>query len=262
FQTPDGSTANVKQRIAFPDPHASDKDFALFELDAPITTATAVGLYQGAPATLAGETAVYAGSGFTGDGDQGETGPRKILAGTNRINLVVNGNSARSNFDDPNDPSATLTDLETALMRKDSGGGLYVASGDTYLLAGVHTFVDHARDRSIGQYGQGNISTVLTDDVRDWIAATTMPEPSSLGILLSGGGVALQRRPRKGRRQKVQFARHKVQVRTSDARASGLRPSSLSREASSRTRNPGPGTGARRAARCPGRPPTGTRGPA
>jgi len=194
FETPDGSTANVKQRIAFPNWNALDKDFALFELETPITTATVVGLYQGALATLAGETAVYAGSGFTGDGNQGQTGPRKLLAGTNYISLVI-GNSVRSDFDDPEAPTGPLTELETALMDKDSGGGLYIESGGSYLLAGVHTAVDVPDGQSIGQYGQTNISTALTDDVRDWITRT-IPEPGSLCVLLGGGAVLLLRRRR------------------------------------------------------------------
>jgi hypothetical protein len=64
------------------------------------------------------------------------------------------------------------------------------------VLAGVHSSVtDPDGDDILGEYGQSNLSTVLTDDVRGWISQTT-PEPGSAMLLVGGSLMLITRRRR------------------------------------------------------------------
>lgn len=220
FTASDGTTVAVTQRIIFPgDGDAGNavdgNDFALFELAAPIHSVsiaqlhdpTATGVNYAALLTqIDGLTAVYSTGGETGTGDVGvpitQTGTRDVLAGTNVIdstgydfgNGVIN-NIAVSDFDDPTsgDP---ITNLETGIVRKDSGGGLWVdlSNGEGPVLIGVHSSVtDPDQDNILGEYDQLNFSTVLTNDAYNWIN-TTVPEPTSFALLLAGGLMVLRRR--------------------------------------------------------------------
>lgn len=198
FETVNGS-ANVLNRFDFPgDPNTNDAfdgaDFSLFELDAPMTGSTAE-LFQGSAGTLVGETAVYAGGGKTGDGDTGATGSPELLAGTNVIDVAgvdfgsgVVANIVESDFDDPDPPNigSAVQELEMGLAGGDSGGGIWVDLDDGFVLAGVHSGVSDDGDEVLGEYGQSNFSTILTDDARTWIFET-IPEPATGGLLVIGG---------------------------------------------------------------------------
>jgi len=177
-----GDTVGEVGYTVYPgDPSAGDAvdgfDFALADLVDPMLSVDPVGLYTGTPASLQGQTAVYAGSGKTGTGLTGATGSRTLLAGTNVIDTVglnfgdgVVSNIAASDFDLP---IAGATPLEMGLGSGDSGGGLFVMSGGQYRIAGVHSAVsDPDNDGILGEYLHANYSTLLTDDVRTWINNT------------------------------------------------------------------------------------------
>lgn len=221
FTASDGTTVAVTQRIIFPgDGDAGNavdgNDFALFELAAPINSVSTAQLHDptanGVTYTdlltgIVGLTAVYTTGGETGTGDVGvpitQTGTRDVLAGTNYIDSTGfdfgNGtvaNIAVSDFDAPTSGDLTNTNLELGVVRKDSGGGLWVdlGSGDGPVLIGVHSTVsDPDQDNVLGEYGHQNFSTVLTTDAYNWINAT-VPEPTSLALLLAGGLMVLRRR--------------------------------------------------------------------
>ncbi|MBX2850197.1 MAG: trypsin-like serine protease [Phycisphaeraceae bacterium] len=223
FTASDGTTASVIQSIYFPGSVSasnatSGNDFALFQLAAPINTVPTASLhdpvatgvsYTDLLTQIDGLTAVYTTSGETGTGDVGvplaQTGTRDILAGTNIIDSVgtdfgdgVISNVALSDFDDPNavGPPSGVTNLEMGLVNRDSGGGLWVdlGNGEGPVLIGVHSLVsDPDGDEIFGEYGQLNISTVLTPDAYNWINAT-VPEPTSLALLLTGGLMVMRRR--------------------------------------------------------------------
>lgn len=189
FVTVNGS-ASVQQRIVYPgDASSSDAfdglDFALMKLVDPILTVDPVQIYTGSASSLNGQTVVYAGGGRTGTGDVGANGPRALLAGTNIVDNVgidfgegVISNVVASDFDNPSArPSRGLTTLEMGLASGDSGGGLYVDVGGTYQLAGVHSGVtDPDEDGVLGEYGHLNLSTILTNPVRDWINTLAGPQ--------------------------------------------------------------------------------------
>ena len=190
FNTLAGSSATLA-RIVFPgDPGPADAldgyDFALFALADPITGVSTAELYRGTPAGLDNQVAHYAGGGDTGEGDSGADGPRRLLAGTNRIDQVgvdVTDNNVSdpvanlvlSDFDDPNAGGGfnSATPLEMGLAGGDSGGGLFVDAGSGLVLAGVHSAVSKAPDDPFGLYGQFNLSSAFTPDVLDWIDAVT-----------------------------------------------------------------------------------------
>ena len=220
FTASDGTTVAVTQRIIFPgDADAGDavdgNDFALFELAAPINSVsiaqlhdpTATGVsYTALLTQIVGESAVYSTGGETGTGDVGvpiaQTGTRMVLAGTNVIDSTgvdfgngVIDNIAVSDFDDPTSADP-ITNLEMGIVRKDSGGGLWVdlGNGQGPVLIGVHSSVtDPDQDNILGEYDQLNFSTVLTTDAYNWIN-TTIPEPTSLALLLAGGLMVMRHR--------------------------------------------------------------------
>lgn len=215
FTASDGTTRSIVERVVYPgDPTFADQldagdgsDFALVRLSSAINTVPIASLHDPVASgityadfintnVLIGETAVYTGSGRTGDGDNGQTGGRDLLAGTNVINAVGANtpssgfvdNLAVADFDDPNaiGPPNGVTALEMGLLEGDSGGGLWVDLGDGPVLIGVHSLGG-------GTYGDTLASTLITDDVYNWINST-VPEPSSLALLCLGGMLALCRR--------------------------------------------------------------------
>lgn len=224
FIASDGTIVAVTQRIVFPGDaspsNANDgNDYALYQLAAPINSVsiaqlhdpTATGVtYTDLLTDIVGLTAVYTAGGETGNGNVGvpfaQTGTRQILAGTNIIDSTgvnfgngIIANIAVSDFDSPGtfgpdqDPG---TNLEIGIVRRDSGGGLWVdlGNGQGPVLIGVHSSVTDPEDNDIfGEYGQKNFSTVFTTDAYNWINAT-VPEPTSLALLLTGGLMVLRRR--------------------------------------------------------------------
>ena len=190
FTTVHGS-ASVSRRIVFPgDPDAGDVndgfDFALFELADPMLVVDAVELYPGTAATLQGQTVVYTGSGSTGTGDTGAIGGRQLLAGRNILDVALSDSPANlvaSDFDAPAlRPLFDPPPLEMGLAGGDSGGGLYVQQGGQYVLAGVHSAVTDPDDDGVfGEYGQLNLSTILTDAVRAWIDQALGPQQAWTG---------------------------------------------------------------------------------
>lgn len=219
FTASDGTVANVIQRIVFPgDTSAGNafdgNDFALFQLDASINSVTAATLhdptatgvsYVDLLTDITNLTAVYGGGGETGTGDVGAaaSGSRDILAGTNIIdstgydfgsgtisNIAVSDFDSPSTFGPDNDAG---TSLEMGLANRDSGGGLWVDIGDGPVLIGVHSGITDDGDGILGEYGQLNFSTVLTTDAYNW-AISTVPEPTSLAMLVLGGALLARRR--------------------------------------------------------------------
>lgn len=222
FTASDGTIVNVLQRIVFPGDASSSNaidgnDFALFRLSTPINSVSIAPLhdpvgsgvsYSDLLNQLSGLAAVYTGSGETGNGITGAatSGSRDILAGTNIIDDVgldfSNGagvieNMIASDFDDPdttgpdNDPG---TALEVGIADKDSGGGVWVNIGNGPVLIAVHSTISQGPNSNVGgEYGQLNISTVLTDEAYNWVQAT-IPEPSSLALLAVGSLLATRRR--------------------------------------------------------------------
>lgn len=226
FTTSDGTTANVVERIAFPNaasaPTALDgNDFALLRLATPITSVPTAKLHD--PGTtglsyadllgqIAGLTAIYGGGGETGTGSTGVaqsvTGTRHVLAGTNMIdtvgaqigpsgNQVFVSNLVLSDFDENvSNVSNDITAFEVGVVNRDSGGGLWVDlnNGQDYVLIGVHSSAtDPDDDDILGEYGHHNISTVLTPQAYNWIV-NTVPEPTSLAMLALGSAMMIRRR--------------------------------------------------------------------
>lgn len=208
FTASDGTTRSVVERVVFPGDvtladqfdAADGSDFALIRLSSAIDTVPIASLHDPVSSGVSyadllddieGLEAVYTGSGLTGNGDTGITGPRDLLAGTNIIDFTsvdagsgFQDNLAVADFD--NHDTNPSTSLEMAFGVGDSGGGLWVDLGDGPVLIGVH---------SLGgdEYGELIASTIITDDVYNWINST-IPEPSSLALLGLGGVMVMRRR--------------------------------------------------------------------
>ena len=87
--------------------------------------------------------------------------------------------------------SRNATDLEYHLAIGDSGGGVFLQENGTWYLAGVNSFVASQRDwTGTGNtlpFGYGAVSGFTrVSSFKDFIqSATGVPEPSSLGLIIS-----------------------------------------------------------------------------
>ncbi len=166
-------------------------DFALMELNTPVTNVTPATFYTGT--SEFGQVATYVGYGFTGTGLTGW----KTLDGNKRAFQNV----IDSNFNNPAlvygslfiDPNATngssALPLEGCVAPGDSGGGVFIQAGSQYYLSGVISFVAATNGSANSTYGNysgfGRISAALP-----WID-TVVPEPAIPALVFSGGLMTL-----------------------------------------------------------------------
>ena len=166
-------------------------DFALVQLNAPVTNVMPATLYTGT--SEFGQVGTYVGYGFTGTGLTGwKTLDNQKRAFQNVIDTDFNDPAFLygSLFINPHDPSAgTPLPLEGCVAPGDSGGGVFIQDGSQYLLTGVISFVAATNGSANSVYGDysgfGRISAALP-----WID-TVVPEPSVFTLALAGGLVAL-----------------------------------------------------------------------
>lgn len=154
------------------------------------------------------------GYGETGVGSTGQSSnPGTLRGGTNIADELMsfsNGPGGQvgaqnavllSDFDAlaSRDPSGsfntlgtrTATDLEYHLAIGDSGGGVFIQENGTWYLAGVNSFVASQRDWTGSgntlPFGYGAVSGFTrVSSFKDFIqSATGVPEPSSLGLIIS-----------------------------------------------------------------------------
>jgi hypothetical protein len=194
-------------------------DLALLQLATPITNVTPAVLYPFAAGTELGLTTTVVGYGYTGTGltgYQSGLGLGTRRAGTNIIDAFggqtttggPGGNSSydfssfssdvmMTDFDDPNNPSASLmggttpTPMEGSTAPGDSGGGAYVTiNGQTYI-TGVTSF--------LGSTSDNTYSTAPDAHYGDFDGFTRLSVPDSQSFLdsilmttsawnLAGGG--------------------------------------------------------------------------
>lgn len=205
-----------------------NNDLALLRLDAPVTAITGYRIFTADPMD---RTVVLAGYGYTGTGIGGYlTGTFGALHwGANEYELAYGlGGSYLFDFDDGSAArnvlslfTASSTGLpivqpqnaspEAMIAPGDSGGASFVVVGDTFYLAGVHSFgarlatgvgdIDKTLDGSYGELGGDTVLHGTT--TRTWIAgfapqALPVPEPASAAMLLAGSLALLAWRRRPG----------------------------------------------------------------
>lgn len=182
-------------------------DFGLVHLSTPVLSVTPVMFYSGSSAS--NQVATYVGYGFKGTGLTGFQFPDgQKRAFQNMIDGAFGTNEDRvwgSDFDNPHQVEpygwgdSTPLELEGCVSPGDSGGGVFITeNGHTYLL-GVISFTadtDGTFNSDYGDYsGFGRISAVMP-----WILST-IPEPSSASLLVTGGiAWIVSRRARQHRR--------------------------------------------------------------
>jgi hypothetical protein len=169
-------------------------DFALMELNTPVTNVTPAAFYAGT--SEFGLIGTYVGYGFTGTGLTGW----KTLDGQKRaFQNVIDSNFNNpaqifgSLFINPHDPAAgNALPLEGCVAPGDSGGGVFIQEGSQYLLTGVISFVAATNGSANSYYGNysgfSRISTALP-----WIESTVpglVPEPSVAALMWGTGLLA------------------------------------------------------------------------
>jgi len=187
-------------------------DIAVIRLSTPVAGIAPMPIYIGN--SELGALLSITGYGETGVGSTGQSSnPGTLRGGTNVADAILsfeNGPGGQlgaqdsvivSDFDplasrDPSGSFNTLgsrdaTELEYHVAIGDSGGGVFLQENGTWYLAGVNSFAISQR----GYLGSGNTLTfgygavsgfTRISSFRDFIqSATGVPEPSSLGLLIS-----------------------------------------------------------------------------
>lgn len=170
-------------------------DLRLLQLATPVLDVAPTPIYGGEQEL--GLPAVFVGQGATGNGLSGNTQPGGTYraaqntldrfgtySGTpNIINLSsTSGRILLSDFDQPLEPSqnfftepgsSTPLDLEGMLAAGDSGGGAFIQIGQTWMLAGIHSFIiDTGGDGMASNYGDV-MGIMRVSAHQDWIFAET-----------------------------------------------------------------------------------------
>lgn len=197
----DGGSYAVAERFILPgfDNATQTNDLALLRLVDPVAGVAPAQLWGfGVAEDLLGEVGAWVGWGLTGTGRTGFNAPAPgRLAMTNRIDgfggdFGLAASAFVSDFDSPGGGHNSLgvetepTRLEGAVAPGDSGGGVFVAAGGDYYLAGTIAF--SARFNGSPNSGYGDISGATALVLfEDWITATSgvtfVPEPRLAGVV-------------------------------------------------------------------------------
>ncbi len=174
-------------------------DIALVRLETPVAGVAPAALYPGS--LEIGQTATFVGYGFTGTG---LTGWQTLDSQKRAFQNVVDGDFGSpsrllgSDFDNPHTiadnafGAAVPLALEGCVAPGDSGGGVFLHDGFQSYLAGVISFVAATDGNANADYGDvsgyGRVSAFVP-----WITST-IPEPSTPGLLIVAGMAVLWRR--------------------------------------------------------------------
>lgn len=190
-----GGSYDVSENIPHPNWNGdvtSGFDVRLLRLSTPVPNVTPALIYGGNQEL--GQVGTFVASGATGDGIAGATLPSGTKrAAQNQLDafgvntgspgsLTINFNDGPlllADFDHPVDASLSFLgssaplNLEGTLASQDSGGGTFVLVGNTWLLAGVHSFIfDVDSNGSSTQYG-GGFGITRVSPHADWIQSQT-----------------------------------------------------------------------------------------
>ncbi len=166
-------------------------DIALVKFAGGLGGASVANLWTGGT-SLTGMEGINVGFGKSGTAVTGavnQSGTKR--AGKNNIDLY-SGGQLYQDFDDLNNAdginflgTSNQLGLEYLIAGGDSGGGLFIESGGTTYLAGIHSYV--ADNNGNNFYNDITISTSVSD-YSSWISSNTVavPEPSSFALMGMG----------------------------------------------------------------------------
>jgi|GEM_PF-1342028 len=203
---------------------ANGNDIALIQLGTDVEGVSPALLYDpgsGDGSELLGSVATYTGYGKTGDGSSGATGSAGTFVGGQNLIESFGGTTFLrgysdsvffSDFDNPDNTfdglpwsENTALDYEYLIASGDSGGGVFIESDGQEYLVGINSFVLALDGDPNSDYGDISGATYIPD-YYDWIlgltgleagslsASPSIPEPSSLAVLVMAGAFVARRR--------------------------------------------------------------------
>jgi len=181
-------------------------DVGLMRLSSPITEIAPMKLYSiakyGVESGAIGNSVLFGGAGNGGDGNTGQNGDHPLkgvpLVAQTRVTGVDTANYIQTVFRTPADGALPL---EGGVAQGDSGGGIYFNVNGEWAIAGVLSYAGAEGDSSnIGKFGSsGGYAPTGAGGALDFILthatdAQIVPEPASLGVLVTASLLALRRR--------------------------------------------------------------------